>query len=209
MYFYLLFSLFLSRRWPWAVVGIPCLGSFVALAAEHWLPADDLRDYLSNPIFYEFCYGLALAAVARKVETSWSAARLFVLAALGFAAAAIWHAFAHPQLTDGLVRSVRFVLWGAPAALAVAGALALREGRGVGMRVAAALGDASYAIYLTHGFVMTAYARALKSEGVAALLPPAVWIALVLAAVVVLGWCAHVLVERRLTAWIKPLLRSA
>ena len=71
---------------------------------------------------------------------------------------------------------MRFLLFGIPAALVVYGALAVVRPSSPIARMLGKLGDASYALYLTHGFVMTAYARLLQHlEGprARAITPPA------------------------------------
>jgi peptidoglycan/LPS O-acetylase OafA/YrhL len=69
------------------------------------------------------------------------------------------------------------------------------------------LGDASYALYLTHGFVMTAYARLLLDARIAHALPLAVWMSLAVAFSIALGVATHHLIERPLARAVKKLER--
>jgi peptidoglycan/LPS O-acetylase OafA/YrhL len=65
-------------------------------------------------------------------------------------------------------------------------------------RALTGLGDASYALYLTHYPALSAVAKAFAALGLAALAPPwALWLAM-LALVVAGGVAFHRIVERRL-----------
>ncbi|HUD32946.1 MAG TPA: acyltransferase family protein, partial [Variovorax sp.] len=103
--------------------------------------------------------------------------------------------------TAGLSRDVRWWGWGVPAALLVAACAAgLRIPDRAGGRVLAVLGDASYALYLTHGFAMIGLARWLKAGGARD-----VGATMSLGAVAILGSVALACVVH---AWIElPLMR--
>ncbi|MGI3777160.1 MAG: acyltransferase family protein [Janthinobacterium lividum] len=86
--------------------------------------------------------------------------------------------------------------WGGPAALLVAALLALERRDAVRWpRALRHLGDASYAIYLAHGFVLGA---------LAALHPPAAWmlLAAALALSTAAGLAVHHAIERPVAVWI-------
>lgn len=103
--------------------------------------------FYTAPIMLEFVFGLALGlwylegpALAR----GWG----FVFLAAGFVS----------LLAQGDVApETRVIQWGIPAAMVVAGALVLERARPV-KRIGALvlLGDASYALYLVHGMVLSA-----------------------------------------------------
>lgn len=89
----------------------------------------------------------------------------------------------------------RALFWGGPATLLVAALLALERGSAVRWpRALLQLGDASYAIYLAHGFVL---------GGLAALHLPAAWmlLAAALAGSAAAGLAVHHAVERPIADW--------
>ena len=115
---------------------------------------------LVNAIFLEFGAGVALAMVAERltrldlrVGVALIAGALGVFAvegAIGVGDAISWQGV---LLDTGAIH--RVMVLGVPAAALVAGALICeRRARGPVVRFAAALGDASYSIYLTQGVVL-------------------------------------------------------
>jgi peptidoglycan/LPS O-acetylase OafA/YrhL len=142
--FYLLFALALALRIDVLRVLAPGLGLFVVLAllkTNSW-PAWTI---LFNTIIVEFIFGVLLAKLMLRgwQLPAWSAA---CLAVSGFALIV-----AVPVGSENL----RALTWGLPALAVVAGAVFL-ERRVAKMipRWLLAQGDASYSIYLTHGFVV-------------------------------------------------------
>jgi len=105
----------------------------------------------TNTLLLEFVAGIALAAAWRR---NTMAPPLVGLAALLVGAAL----YALDGFGAGLSTGWRFLDWGAPAFLIVGGVLSLEAaGRVKQSRAGALLGDASYSIYLTHGFVVAAF----------------------------------------------------
>jgi len=148
MLFYTAAALILaSRRWLWAVaVGFPAawlLRDITGLSA--------LR-FLGNPIVLEFLFGVAVMRWAPKSAPWWFAAGLIVLGVGGILGLSPPSAFYDLRATlSGNASVFRMLLWGAPAAMIVAGALSLeRFAVGPVSRVFTYLGDASYSLYLTH-----------------------------------------------------------
>ncbi len=96
------------------------------------------------------------------------------------------------------------------AMLAVLGAVeAERQGSLRAPRPLAAVGGASYAIYLTHLFTVAALWQLLLRSGLASTLPPWTEFAFLAAASVGLGWAASRTVERPLMALARWLLGKA
>ncbi len=160
--------------------------------------------FWSRPIVLEFALGMGLAlALAR----GW---RLDALA--GWLVAGAGLAALHLDGLDAGAKAVewitpndlpRVLCWGVPTALLVAAAVlapALPQGRAV--RALAALGDASYALYLTHPFVIVAGRKLWLASGLAPVLGFWPLVAAMLAAAVALALAVHRLVER-------PLVRAA
>ena len=145
---------------------------------------------LSNPILLEFTYGIALALLWRR---GWLAA---ASAGLPLLLAGVAGMVMLPVFLPGL----RFLAWGLPAACMVAGMLCL-EGvwQAILPRFLVSLGDASYAIYLTHGFVLAALAVALRGTWAAGSAVAAAFCAVPASAA--FGWLVHAAIEKRWLGW--------
>jgi exopolysaccharide production protein ExoZ len=139
--FYLIFavSLVAPERWRMAVLAICLVG--VSAAGFVWPPAYPLG---ANPLMLQFLAGAVLGRLARARALPESGAGWLMLG-MGLAAFAI---MAATGFVDELWRPL---IWGGPAILIVAGAVAI-EARGRAPRLPAmkTLGDASYSIYLWH-----------------------------------------------------------
>jgi len=140
--FYLAFAAALfapRRRQAWIV----CAALFLIVAAG--LILDDPVYILgANPLLWEFAAGLAVANLAEMGALPGRRAGWALIAA-GLAALAV------PALLKLFSELSRPFIWGVPAALIVAGALAVEESGGVPKLAAMTLmGDASYALYLVH-----------------------------------------------------------
>lgn len=202
VYFYLLFAvtLFLrSRILSWALTTSFILG---LLMASSLLPPGPLRSLMANPIVIEFCFGMSLAYlfISKRLSGSWP------LFALPFAFSLIIFAplfIAHDN-TNGLPPLSRLFVWGCPAALILVGFLKVKKSQSRIWSALYLLGDASYAIYLTHPFVMIAYARLLRASSTLAALPQLpLFVPIVLSISLTLGVAAHIMVERPLTRVIR------
>ncbi len=194
MLFYLVFAAGLAVRPPGGLRGVvlrvvlPVLGalSLLGLArASDWPAASVLAD----PLVLEFGAGAVLGLWLLRAPTP---ARHGVAAAWLLAAAAMLALLALPAGTPWW----RALDWGGPATLLVAALLAVERSarlRWPGWLLR--LGDASYAIYLAHGFVLAA---------LAALHLPAAWVLLVAALGVSsgTGLAVHRWVERPIAAWL-------
>jgi len=146
MLFYLLFAVVLAARGSlvkWLLPGLAILGllHFVAPAT---LPGM-VRWYL-NPMVLEFGFGILLAMGLKHVKKIPPALALVV--AMGcLTILCVWW---QPNYS-----AWRCLLWGIPAAALVMSGLALEPTLGPrSPRWMLELGDASYSIYLVHGFVL-------------------------------------------------------
>ncbi len=144
MAFYAVFAAFivLPRR-----PAVACVALALA-AGSAWSPSQPQLGFWTDPITLEFVFGMAVAVALREGAAPSPAAR----ALLAAAAAALLLA-----LGLGAPDLARWLRFGVPAGLLVAAA-ALGEPR-LPAPVRAAmlvLGDASYALYLVHPFVMRA-----------------------------------------------------
>jgi exopolysaccharide production protein ExoZ len=150
MFFYLLCALALllpSRR-------LVALGAaLVALVVVGLVvqPAGPIALAYTNPLLLEFGAGVLLALAWRQ---RWL--RAFWLGAGALAAGVGVYALQQAGLAP--VTGARIIDWGVPALLIVAGALAMEGGgRMPRSRFGLLVGDASYSLYLTHGFAVSGF----------------------------------------------------
>lgn len=160
MFFYFVFGLCLIIK-PRALRLALTLGILIALVlvGQVMRPDGAIASVYTDPLLLEFCAGIALAAAeprARKVAPSlgW----MFV------GVAVMWLVIVHamPAMPP------RWLAFGLPAALTVAGALVLEPlVRSRPSRIGLLLGDASYSIYLAHPFAQRLFTLAAsKAIGV-------------------------------------------
>ncbi|GJE45530.1 acyltransferase family protein [Methylobacterium soli] len=217
MFFYALFALGLGWRRrgavAWILAALGLLALVNALAPDLALPLA----FWTNPIILEFALGAALG-LARGEGVRLAGPVRLGLALTGVAGLAL----ADPLLGEA-TGFLRPLAYGVPASLLVAAA-ALGRPRAAGrtmqaardepagarvsapLRWAAAVGDASYALYLTHPFVLRGVREALLRLGLGPVLGPWGSLALMLALTVPAALLVHRLVERPLTAWARARL---
>jgi exopolysaccharide production protein ExoZ len=207
MYFYLIFAATLPFRKPLISLFGTSAAIFILYAIGSFAPDVALRDFLSNPIAIEFCFGLTLAYLFRHQPGFCRTGRLLWIP--GFALLLMAPLVVPHSNTNGLPGAVRVLAWGIPAVIIVLSFLSLKSSRTPLQRAAVLLGDASYAIYLTHPLVMIAYARLLKGGLASWSQLPMVPLVVLLSAV--LGLLIHLFVERRLIEFFRDVfdLRSS
>jgi exopolysaccharide production protein ExoZ len=109
--------------------------------------------------------------------------------------------------TGGLAPHIRFLLWGIPATALLAAALFVRRVETYAGRFLLELGNASYSIYLTHQFVMTVYAKILKAQALADVLPRFLCVLMPILLSLAIGLATYRLIEHpvndRLKLWWK------
>ncbi|MFL5287922.1 MAG: acyltransferase family protein [Rhodopila sp.] len=201
MFFYLVLAPFLRLPRLWAVVGsASCLSLLVAANQWHGFGLLALQFWV-DPIVLEFVVGMGLAlAVARGLALpGWLRLGMVAAAGLGL------HLLAD---TDP---GWRVTSYGACGALLVAAAVTGRrpERPGTAMRILVRLGDASYALYLCHPFVMRGFTLLGAQFG-----PPTegsgiVYIVLSLAAAQLCALAINARFERKLSAMLKTRRRGA
>ncbi len=182
MFFYAVFALALllpPRRRLW-VVGL-MLGLFSQARGLAILPVE--LAFFADPQLLLFVGGMAIATFDLRLP-GW-------FAGIGFAALALL-----PQVTDSQVAGV-FV----PALAVLLGARGL-EPKLPRWKLPVLLGDASYAIYLTHLFVLQGLGLLLSAFA----LPLLVSVLLLMTGSAAFGVLVHRAVELPLTAWCRRLL---
>lgn len=192
MFFYLVWGAALLLPQRGRVVAVSML---LAALAGLGLAAPEKGAFLAfytSPIMLEFVFGLALGVWYLKGPAparGWG----YVLMAAGLVSL---------LAQGGVPGADRMIRWGVPAAMVVAGALVLERERPVAaIGPLVLLGDASYALYLVHGMILSAVGQIFARLAPAGEL--ATWLAFGATAVgaAILGAVAvHLAVER-------PLLR--
>ena len=167
-YFYLLLGL-IAWRIRSAAMGLLLLSALMAAAcilAGHYAGTGAVGQFLQNRVVIEFLMGAGVYVVTRRNVTRGG----LPIMLLGF----ILLIFGRDLLP---MTASREVYWGIPSALILYGIVA-SEWR---LRYSASLvllGDASYSLYLTHGFVTYAYGALLRRGLLGP--PPAGYLAIVL-----------------------------
>jgi peptidoglycan/LPS O-acetylase OafA/YrhL len=204
MFFYVLFSV--AVAWP-RRQGVPALMlAFAGLVAIGRLlgPLPQPLGFWTDPIILEFVYGMGLGLLHAED------ARLGPLARGFLAAAALAMLMLAATRLEGAI-AYRALAFGIPAALLVAAVAFGPEREAEPSRLAAigaALGDASYALYLIHPFVIRAGREALWSSGLAGIVGPWGSVALSLAASLAASVAVYRLFERPITESVRRRLAA-
>ncbi|MBA2399196.1 MAG: acyltransferase [Bradyrhizobium sp.] len=192
--FYLFFALALALRLDVLRIIVPGLGLIAAVAlfrTESW------PDWtiLFSTIVLEFVFGVVLAQwTLRGFRLPPTVAAVLVLG--GFVAI-----LAMPMGPENL----RVLTWGVPAFAIVAGAVSLEHLVAPALpRWLLALGDASYPIYLSHGFVLSALMLLIGRFIGPGLWTEATTIMLCLAVSSMAGWVLFDRVENPLLHLLRP-----
>jgi len=188
---------------PARLRGLTALLIVTMLAATGQLlhPDDNLVALFLNAIWYEFALGLLLYLWWRRgldrtlARVGAVLGGVLLLTGIFYAAVPETRPFAiynHKEAFD------RALYWGIPWTAVLAGALSV-DHRGWLSNVLIRIGDASYALYLTHMLVMTSLLWLLPPFVAAPDLVPIIALSLAL----VLGLAAHAFVELPVLAYLK------
>ena len=160
MFFYAVFAAVLFFRRPIVVTVSTAMAVAVTVGAV--VPRGATPLIVLGPLVLEFVAGMWVAQLAL------SGARLRPAAALALAAAALAALAATCALGPAEVERVRLLVWGVPGAALLLAAVSLEPAIARGRwRLARLTGDASYSIYLSHGFVLALLGVALARAGAA------------------------------------------
>lgn len=147
MFFYAIFAVAVLAPRRKAVVLATIALVLTVLIGRFFAPLPPVLSFWTDSIVLEFVFGMLLGLAYRqgvKINPLLGVA----LITIGFAG------FAFTDF-DSLAVRPRFLAWGVPAALVVAGATFGRFSlRSPGWRMLAVVGNASYALYLTHTFAL-------------------------------------------------------
>lgn len=196
--FYALFGLLIAApRLGWPLLAIWVVGGVLVRGGADW-PLNVLLPHYA----LEFAAGMGVAHVLAR---GWRAPRPWLWLAGG---ALLFVAAGLSEVALGRVIT-SWVQALASVSLAAGAATLDLRGRVGWPRALMGLGDASYALYLTHYPALTAVAKAMAAVGLAAAAPTWVLWLLMLAIVVAGGVAFHWLVERRLLGLGAPVARPA
>lgn len=202
MFFYLLFAVSLFARPRIALIGLGLTLVLFVLVGPYFPLPPSLR-YFANPLLCEFVFGMTIAAAYRWRPRLPTAAPHCLLAIGVAALTATILLFPEP--------SQRALVWGVPAALVVTGAVFAENtfhpgpiGRRIG-KFLGLLGDASYALYLLHGFVHAA-PRLLLGSIVEPARHPWLYMAFLISLSVTFSIVVHLIFERPLTRGLRRLV---
>jgi exopolysaccharide production protein ExoZ len=204
MFFYALFALAIVRpRWR-AVLGLAAALIVLVIVGRLFYQLPQPLGFWTDPIILEFVYGMGLALLHAQGARLGGSARALLAAG---AVIVLTLALALP-LSPQEILAYRSLLFGVPAAMLVAavafGGERAEEGRLA--RMGAAIGDASYALYLIHPFVIRAGRELALRSGLA--IGPWLFIALALAAAIAASLLVYRLFERPLTTRLRARLEG-
>jgi exopolysaccharide production protein ExoZ len=205
MYFYYLFSITLYLRN--ARISILTTTALIAagLFSSRFLPEGSLKDFLANPIALEFCYGLILAYFIHFRALEWSLLRHLWLPGLILLAVSAALPERHSN-TSLLPANVRYFAWGLPALLVTLSFIKSQFSKSWLTRILLPIGDASYAIYLTHPMMMILFATLIKLHLLKSVAYPIIWPLIFVFISTVLGLLVHYTVERPTLGWLRARL---
>lgn len=203
MLFYVLFAAAIILPMRWAVALL--LTILVGLVAAGLLaaPLPEPFAFWTDPIILEFAFGAVIGVMSIWGLRPSGFTRTCVA---GTGLAALMLAAAFPDISIGLSRPL---VYGVPAALIVwSAALAPtdRGHEGLAARWSTNVGDASYALYLLHPFVIRAMRVFFWRRGLVVLLGPWAFIALALATTFGAALITYRWFEKPLTRYVRRLL---
>jgi peptidoglycan/LPS O-acetylase OafA/YrhL len=196
MLFYLVFAGSLALRLHPLKLLLPVLVP-LGLAGFFWQESWPALLSFANGLVLEFCFGVALAAMLQRCGRPGPAAS----AALLLAGAVL-------LMVIVPTGNWRFAGWGLPGAMMVAGAVGLEDALAARLpQPLLILGDASYAIYLSHLFVMPVLAHALLRLHLAVGLALAALMGLGIVVSAAAGVALYLALDAPVQRWFKPTKR--
>jgi len=180
-------------------LGLLCMVGWIAP------PAQPLLYEITHPIMIEFLFGIAVAAAVHRLPSLNPRAYIVLL----MTAWLLLIASGHAEMNRG-----RWLVVGLPAAILVLAAIALEPFlRQRPVRVLRTIGNASYALYLCHPFVLKACAMVLSRLPLSRFsfrpggLPAfALFLTIGLTACIFGAFAVHELLEKPLTQWLNQAL---
>jgi exopolysaccharide production protein ExoZ len=205
MLFYLVFALFLPLGRSRCVLGVALAMALLVAVGHVFDPAPLPLRFWTRPIILEFVTGMLVALAYRHGLGLSPAVRLLAVAA------AIALLLVDPLGISGAATTengfARVLGWGGPATLLLIAAISGKTPlASLPARIIVLLGDASYALYLLHPFVILVLVRLAAMP----LFPDrggTLFMIVTLLAVCFTAMVAHKVVERPVTRWLTRLLQ--
>lgn len=201
MYFYAVFCLLLLLPARWRLVALLLWSGLTVVLWQWWQPtqAQPWPYLLANPLTLEFTAGCVMAALLQR----WQPPRPGLLALAGIAGMVLGWLYWRGSHTEPFpLEGMRVVCFLLPCALVLAGVVAMEAREQLLPTRLQQIGDASYALYLTHILILSVGGKLWQRYGDAnTLLDNLLWLPALLLVTMVGGiWCHR---------WIeKPLLQS-
>lgn len=213
MFFYAVFAVFLAFQRTVAVTLVALLLGVLTIAGALFAPSNLQAFFWTQPIVLEFVFGMGLALLVRSGVALVAPVR-WCLIALGSAAMLYDCLSSALQPRAWLTPNdlLRVVGWGVPAAMILAGCVLKRREQmpdNALVRSGTLLGDASYALYLCHPIVMSAFASAWFVLALNTKLPAFVGILGCVLASIVASVFVHLWFERPLTRFLQARARRS
>jgi peptidoglycan/LPS O-acetylase OafA/YrhL len=191
MFFYAIFGLALVWRRGKAVAAVAGVLLVLVFLGEAVRPSAPAAKFWTNSIVIEFVFGMAIAQAylaGMRLNRALSLALIGAGVVLLALDPTLWMSFA----------AHRSIAWGVPAALIVAGAVLAdpKVQPTPVVRLAVGLGDASYALYLTHPFAMRFMKIVWSKLGLTSIAGTLPYVILALASAVCLAVMVYRFVER-------------
>lgn len=201
MWFYAIFALSMFGPKKWRATGIAaffCASSLIGI----FVVGGPVVSAYTSPLLLEFVFGCFIGFAYRRgllLSKTMSNAMLLV----GIFALAL------STQTVSITEGNRFLYWGVPSALIVAGAIFLERTAGFRQfRLFEVLGDASYSIYLSHAvFQHIMVMAAVKLDHGHKIPADVVWMFLLLGSTIV-GCLCYRTIEKPLGAWLSDRTRK-
>jgi len=160
-FFYSLFALAMAFNHKQRVLIVSLIFGFLALVGAIFSTSISAIEFYTNTIVLEFVFGMVIgvATLSGIRLSAYQAGALLIVALIGFV---LVSRYSLPIRTSDW----RAFVWGLPAAAIVAGAIQFefaQERKSIGWLTT--LGDASYAIYVTHAILLSPILHVFKMIG--------------------------------------------
>ena len=198
MFFYALVALTAGLFGDRRLIGVS-VALIALIALGQWLrPVNPTLVFYTDPILFEFVLGILVFKTWNQARTTGQGlAPLAMLVAGSILLLIQW---------ERPVGDMRTVFWGVPAAAILYGALGTLNFRN---SLLLRLGDWSYALYLTHVFVISLYIKHIISRVTFIELPWQIHYLIMVGAACAVAAMFHVLVERPLSRWMLHRMRRS
>ena len=205
MFFYSMFAVALFAERRAALIGLALLFAGLAASAHlGLLPQETILGYLGSPIVLFFVAGIGIGVLRNVMQSRgslpWGFRTSVAVSALAVGAAVAAAAVFGPTAGLATAASVTSAL----VSVAACGLARPESSNSAPRRLAKALGDSTYALYLTHSFILGP-AGSLVGK-IAQGLPPAVFVLVAAPLCIVVGWLVYKYVDgpisKRFGKWL-------